>query len=364
MSVFPPDYFAARDRFRSAAGRLGCAVESQAIESRGPAGEELTIDVARSGTERAEYVVVISSGLHGVEGIFGSAVQTALLDMSATGGVVLPPGTALVLIHALNPWGFAHLRRTDQGNIDLNRNFLLPGEQYSGSADLYQKLDPILNPSRPPGRVDLFAVRALAAIARHGRAAVTQAIAQGQYAFPRGLFFGGNGESEVARVLCDHLPRWVGTAARVLHLDLHTGLGPWATYKLIADFQLSGEEREMAPSNGGALIEPRESPRGFYRSRGGLGGWCRATFQDRRYLLLVAEFGTYRPLKVLSALRKENQAHHFCHPDDPRRIVATQRLVEVFCPESERWRDACVGQAIAMVLSGITRVRGYGRGGH
>jgi hypothetical protein len=349
MDVFLPDYFTARDRFRSAARRLGCTLESQAIQARGPADEELTIDVARRGDTRADRLVVVSSGLHGVEGPFGSAVQTAWLETAA-------PLPAVVLIHALNPWGFAHLRRTDERNIDLNRNFLLPGEEYTGSPALYGTLDSVLNPPRPPRRFDFFAARAIAALARYGRSAVTQAIAQGQYASPRGLFFGGNGESEIARILAAALPRWIGDAGHVLHLDLHTGLGPWATYKLLADYRLSDVERRLSHAlvaRDGLLIEPQESPSGFYRSRGGLGGWCEARLPDRQYLLLVAEFGTYPPLKVLSAMRRENQAHHFCPPGDPRLVGAKQRLSEVFCPRSVTWRRECIEQAVQLIESGI-----------
>ena len=40
----------------------------------------MTIDVASSATEDADNVLVISSGLHGVEGFFGSAVQTMVLE--------------------------------------------------------------------------------------------------------------------------------------------------------------------------------------------------------------------------------------------------------------------------------------------
>src|SRR3546814_7279239 len=29
----------------------------------------------------------------------------------------------VVALHALNPWGFSHRSRTDEANIDLNRNF-------------------------------------------------------------------------------------------------------------------------------------------------------------------------------------------------------------------------------------------------
>src|SRR5438105_11933974 len=146
--IVPGDYGSARDRFRSAADGLGCERGAYAVTARGPGGEELTIDIARRGPESANRVLVVSSGLHGIEGFFGSAVQTGWLE--AGGADRLPTGTAVVLIHALNPYGFAHLRRADERNVDLNRNFLRPGEPYRGSPPLYARLDPILNPSGPP----------------------------------------------------------------------------------------------------------------------------------------------------------------------------------------------------------------------
>ena len=35
----------------------------------------------------------------------------------------LPPRSARYFIHALNPFGFAWLRRVNEDNVDLNRNF-------------------------------------------------------------------------------------------------------------------------------------------------------------------------------------------------------------------------------------------------
>ena len=74
----------------------------------------------------------ISSGIHGVEGFFGSAVQLAFLD-SLPPNWQPPPGTKFILLHALNPFGFAWRRRFNEENVDLNRNFLLPEEAYSGA---------------------------------------------------------------------------------------------------------------------------------------------------------------------------------------------------------------------------------------
>ena len=36
----------------------------------------------------------------------------------------IPHGTAVMLFHAHNPWGFAHKTRVTEENVDLNRNFV------------------------------------------------------------------------------------------------------------------------------------------------------------------------------------------------------------------------------------------------
>jgi hypothetical protein len=350
--IVPHDYGRARDRFRSAADRLQCQRYARTVASPGPGAQELTIDVARCGSPAAQRALVVSSGLHGVEGFFGSAVQNAWLEADAPDRI--PEGTAVVLIHALNPHGFAHLRRTDHRNVDLNRNFLLPGEPYRGSPPLYAKLDPALNPPRPPARLDLFAFNAMTALLRYGRPALAHAIAGGQYDFPRGLFYGGEAPGELAAILRESMPAWLAGCSRVLHLDLHTGLGPWATCRLLPDDPLAPHQRELAAKLGVEVVEPDRVPSGYYRSRGSLGSWCRAAFGDRSYTFFVAEFGTYSGYAVVAALRRENQAHHHCAPDDPRRTESKQRLLEVFCPSSTRWRERCARHATQLIRAALT----------
>ena len=87
----------------------------------GPRGEELFTDVVRIGPERADSVLVLSSGIPGVEGFAGSGIQTGLMREQIEH--YLPQGMAILMIHAVNPYGMAHLRRFNEDNIDLNRNF-------------------------------------------------------------------------------------------------------------------------------------------------------------------------------------------------------------------------------------------------
>jgi hypothetical protein len=71
----PADFTAARNRFLSAAGRLGLRTEHFIHPGSGPSGEELALDTAWLGGEDAASVLVVVSAAHGVEGFAGSWCQ-------------------------------------------------------------------------------------------------------------------------------------------------------------------------------------------------------------------------------------------------------------------------------------------------
>ncbi len=336
LSVFSVDHAAARQLFGQAAERLGWALESHAIDATGPSGEELFLDVAVSKGGDPARTLVVSSGLHGVEGFFGSAVQVALLQRWAAGS---EPPARCVFLHGLNPFGFAWLRRFDQRGVDPNRNFLLPGEQFSGAPPGYAQLDSFLNPRRPPARAEFFTAQALWLIARHGMPALRQAIAAGQYEFPQGLFFGGREPCQIQQILAAHLPRWLAGADSIMHLDFHTGLGRWGTYKLLIDYPLSAaQSARLAAWFGEASFEACDASDIAYDARGGFGRWCVAQQLAAEYLFACAEFGTYSPLRVLAGLRAENQAHHWGQPTSASTGRSKRQLRELFCPASPAWR--------------------------
>src|SRR5262249_25123266 len=136
---FSPDYFTARNRFREAAVRAAARMETLPLDAKGPRGESLGIDIAWFGAENSRRGRLHSSVLHGVEGFAGSAIQLQLLDDLPK----LPGDTALVVVHVLNPYGMSWLRRTNESNVDLNRNFLGDGK-YAGAPAAYDTLNSFL----------------------------------------------------------------------------------------------------------------------------------------------------------------------------------------------------------------------------
>ncbi len=191
-TFFSPDYFTARHRFREMVTNAGGRLETISLDAKGPNGEALGIDIAWFGAANPRRVLLHSSGLHGVEGFAGSAIQLQLLNDLPT----LPEDAALIVVHVLNPYGMAWLRRFNENNVDLNRNFLSVEPDFDTRSKLevafsaYRKFNSFLNPQSPPAS-DFYFLKVFGLILKHGMAVLKQAVVGGQYWFPDGLFFGG-----------------------------------------------------------------------------------------------------------------------------------------------------------------------------
>ena len=342
---FSPDYETARSRFREAAAAAGAALHAIALQATGPRGEALAIDIAWLGAAEPRRVMLHTSGLHGVEAYTGSAVQLALLDSHLTPGA----DDALVLVHVLNPYGMAWLRRANENNVDLNRNFLVDGERWAGAPRLYRALDPLLNPPSPPAR-DGFAVRAAALAVRHGFQRVKQAVAEGQYEFPRGLFFGGRELEPGPRLFSEWLRRHLSRAVYLLALDLHTGLGRRGHDTVIAEPGVGATPpAKLGAALGRRFHDPARTGVA-YTVRGGLGAALPRLLPHVRIDFVLQEIGTYPPLRVMHALREENRWHFFgeggiAHP-------AKQRLREALCPAAPAWRRRSVALGAELARAG------------
>jgi hypothetical protein len=222
---FSESYAEARAKFLGAAREVGAALSSFALGVRGPDGGELATDVAWLGEAEAPRVLATISGVHGVEGFFGSATQIEWLRRAK--GAALPKDTAVLHVHAINPYGFAYLRRTNEENIDINRNWIDFDQALPKNA-LYEELSGDLCPADWSAQTQgATGSRLNAWIGRHGFAAFQQAVSGGQWLHPQGLFFGGVAPSWSRKTLTHIIESKLKSAARVCAIDFHTGLGPY-----------------------------------------------------------------------------------------------------------------------------------------
>jgi len=342
------DWAEASDAFTELARQRG-EVERIPHGGRGPGGEELTVDVAVLGPTDATRCVIVSSGLHGVEGVAGSAIQRRWLERE---GAVAP---RVVLVHALNPFGFAWTRRVDADNIDLNRNFLLAGEEFAGTPPGWSWVSPWLAPGKPASRRDPLLPKVLLAAARMGRKSLVQAIGGGQYEAPRGLFYGGSGPAALQQLLRDQLPRWTAGAKEVLHLDIHTGLGRSGKLQLLLPRREGTAEADALMRRFGPDARPALATVRHYRVRGGLGAWCEALLPDHEYTLCAAEFGTVSALDAVAALHQESRAWFWGNRDDPASVWARTRLARAFAPISPAWRGRVFARGVHLIDQAVGR---------
>lgn len=346
-SYFPSSYREARERFQASADAAGCQLTSWEIAARGPQGETLAIDAARWGNAHARRWLLVTTGLHGSEAPFGSAVALRLLDQLTQQEPADDVG--IILLHALNPYGYAWVRRTNEDNIDLNRNGLLPNEEYSGAHPLYHHVYNAFDPHRRR-RVESFYLQAWWLIMRHTKAALQCSLPVGQYEYPKGLFYGGKGPAESLKLLQHHLPQWMPEAQEVMHFDYHTGLGRWADCRLLIDVPDEHEDAQWlsrwAPPG---VVESAANNRTAYHARGSLGPWMKHyVFPNAHYHYAAAEFGTFGNVAVLRSLVKELQAHYSCQPGD-RYYLQTKRLLsETFVPRSPHWRRRTLEQGVGL----------------
>ena len=355
-SHFSKTYAEAQSRFKDAAAAVGASVTSHQINAK--CQEELAIDVAILGANGAPTVVT-SSGVHGVEGFLGSAVQLAFLER--LGKTNLEPDIRYVFIHAVNPFGFSRLRRFNEDNVDLNRNFVEDAGDYKGAPEGYANLNEFLNPESPPSRFEPFKLKALWNIWRYGHQKLKQSVAGGQYEFPRGIFFGGNRPCKSARIVSDNCDSWIGTAQKVIHIDIHSGLGPFGTYKLLlnesSDSPGCSWYANTFDANHIEALTKADSDSTAYVASGLFDAWMQHHFRSLDYRTACAEFGTYGVVRVLGAIRSENRAHHYGSAESASYRSSKRELLECFCPQNMSWRTKVVDSGLGIVEQATDALR-------
>lgn len=354
--LFSRRYDQARRRFVAAAMRAGSGWRHARLDHplTGPRGEPLSLDYAWLGPPDARRVLVTQSATHGVEGFAGSALQ---IDHMLGRQAPLPGQLAVLHIHALNPHGFAWLRRVNEDGVDLNRNFVDFSVPLPLNPD-YEKVRAALVPPDPASWSQ--AAGELAALREAlGSVRFERAVSGGQYRDPAGLFYGGTGPSWSRRAL-EHLFDELALDARerIAVVDFHTGLGPFGYGELICDHAPGSAGARMARRwFGESVTEPALGTSSSVPKEGLVDyAWQRA-FGDR-VAFVTLEFGTYPFRSMLDALRADHWRHAY-RPDTSAMAVSDDASVAMrrhFDPASQDWREAVMfrgRQVLRQAIAGL-----------
>jgi hypothetical protein len=348
-ALFSASYRIARERFLAAAETAGAAIESHAHPRKGLEGETIAIDVALAGRSDSSALMIVSSGTHGPEGFAGSACQLGLLGDPLLARATAN-GVAVLLVHAVNPYGFSHLKRTNEDNIDLNRNFNDFAQPYPAN-DTYEQVHPTLVPPHwPPTEADEARLAdAMKAVADRR----TPGVSSGQAVHPDGLFYAGNAPSWSNRAIRSILRQHGQARRHIAWIDVHTGLGPYGHGEKIFGRHPPETLQRARDWWGRDLIASVQAESISPRTTGHITGSAPEECPHAAITPMTLEYGTVPNLQVRRALRGE--AWLAGHPDAPRPLADAVRrdTRDAFYVDADDWKGMILGQFRALALQTV-----------
>jgi hypothetical protein len=350
---FPDDYRAAREAFVAAAEAMEMGVTTRVHpKTHGVDGKPLFLDVATAGPRNAKRALLLISATHGVEGYFGSGVQTSLLRQDLTARV--PKGVKLVVLHALNPFGFSWNRRVNEHNADINRNFVDFANPPANKA--YDNLADAI----APRTISAAAMKKANALLRaysdeHGPFALQEAISRGQYHHPNGLYFGGMQESWSASMLKDVFREELRDTEELVVIDFHTGLGKPGASEMITEDVPGTEAYTRAKKIWGDLVQSSEAGESVSAPLCGTIDSAVGLWMKGKALTFAAlEVGTQSLRDVFDALRRDNWLHAHAHLDHKNAKSIKKKIREAFYPDTPEWKRKVWKSAESVVDNALT----------
>jgi hypothetical protein len=342
---FPSNYVEARQSFLKAAHAAGAQLEVCLHPQKGFQGEDMAIDVAWLGERNARKVLVTISATHGVEGLYGSGCQTAWLQQFKSEN--LPVDTAVLVIHALNPYGFSWLRRVNEDNMDINRNhvnFEAGPPANEGYEDIHKWLLP--DEWTPASQLNLQQ-KILGYLAQKGVRAGTRAVTGGQYRHADGIFYGGTQLCWSNRQLNHLAHKYLQHAQLIAVLDHHTGLGPSGHTELICRHPVDSQALALARQWWGADVT---SPASGESASEVIDGNVRMAFvhlcPQATVVAIAMEVGTQAQTQVMASLFADNWLYQKGDPHSAQGAAIRQQVRDAFFVDTPEWREQVMTRAM------------------
>lgn len=336
-SYFSANYPEARKKFLQACSDREVDVDSRLNPNvKGARGEDLFMDVARIGAENSPKVLFLMSGTHGVEGYCGSGAQIGFLREGYFSD--LPDDLSVVLVHAMNPYGFSHDRRVNEDNVDLNRNFIDFSVSNRPTSD-YNKIHPHVMPADWEGPSRKAANKQLALfIEEYGMPAFQAAVSGGQYQHADGVFYGGARPTWSNETFRSVLSDYASDAEIVGFIDFHTGLGPYGYGELISLGSLD-QKAHVRTWFGDQVTDPDAGTSSSAPVVGTVGHGVAEVLPNAAIAFIALEYGTRDINQVLTALRADNWLYHKGDIDTALGARIKAEIRDAFYPDKDEWKQ-------------------------
>ena len=304
-------------------------------------------------------LVVLTTGVHGIEGYIGAAMLDVFfgeiyptLDYSDTG---------VLVVANVNPYGMKHLRRYNENNVDLNRNFILDWDSFDRASNQeYPKVDAFLGPTGKIGNAlwheaGFYLNLAKTAITQ-GADTISDALLTGQYEYPEGVYYGGDGDESSTVYLKDVFSRCLESRyENIVHIDIHSGYGP--RYNMVifnSVFETMTEAESVAAFGYGNVIA--HDSESFYATTGDTTDFFYRLAQqkgtDTALFSTCFEFGTigdafFDTILSLHYTVDENRNHWYPTDNGVSAQIVHENYMELFYPTETAWREKTVTDFVA-----------------
>lgn len=369
LAYYIDNYEEARAAFRDEAALLrDTYAEAEAFTINVPSNvdSDLTIDILYLPAQHEKNkLLILSSGVHGVEGFTGSAVARMFMQEFITPEELTDTG--LLILHAVNPYGFNNSRRVSENNVDMNRNAAFGDELYQAENSGYRDVYDLINPVGPANGSSMgnrfFHLRAVTAIIQKSMQSLRQAILQGQYEFEEGVFFGGFRLEPQYAELVPVITPVINEYPTVLMIDLHTGYGERGTLHQLTMPQDDPQVRLMLEDVFKGFAVDWGDAEDFYTVTGDFNSFVGAMKKDGLYLPMAFEYGTMNSQTMMGSIKSlhttllENQGyiHGYSSPEDEQKIKAA--FVEMYYPSSPEWRVKVITDSRAVFSATLENLR-------
>lgn len=317
---------------------------------------DLSIDtVYIPAQKKPEKLLIMTSGVHGIEGFTGSAIQRYF--MSEVLDTNLLQNVGILLVHAINPHGFNYVRRVSENNIDMNRNFDVSKSLFEEKNEEYAKINQFLNPRKRANAGffvnGAFFVKTAYYINRYSMRTLRKAILKGQYEFKEGIFYGGNDFESQKDWLESLISKKVDSYKFVFVIDIHTGYGKRGKLHILPGNVKNKERNSLLKKmfEGYVIDEPRNDNQ-FYDVKGGFIDYVGSLMPpNKKYIGTYFEFGTLDSQRLAGSIRSlhnmiiEKQGFHHGYKNKRAEKRIKERFREMFFPSSNIWRSQIMNQA-------------------
>ena len=333
------------------------------------ADDELYIDnIYLPAEKKNENLVVLTTGVHGMEGYIGSVMLDVFFDEIYP--TLDTDNTGILVVANVNPYGMKYMRRYNENNVDLNRNFILDWEGFDLSSNKdYPEVKNFLQPEGKIGNAFWHEVGFYLSLAKEaltkGADKVSDALLTGQYEYAKGVYYGGNGDEKstayLKGVFADCLD---GDYENIVHIDIHSGYGPRYNMVIFNSVYETMTEAETKEAFGYDYVISYDSE-SFYATTGDTTDFfyrlAESKDTDKELFSTCFEFGTIGDSFMDSILSlkytvDENRQHWYPTENETTKEVIKENYNELFYPTEKEWREKTVEDFI-IATEGVLKAK-------